>query len=103
MKWVFSDGTVAHLGGEIEGTTYFAQLLRELVSQPSTVGIWAPPDGGVPLDLNDPALFDVAMRTEMSRPYIDWMMLSLIEAPSDLPPLPIRPRGPNDGDPRRIN
>jgi hypothetical protein len=87
-RWVFSDGTVAKLGGNVEGGTAFAQALREEIADPSTlVGLGPIPGPSVPLDVNDPAIFDRFLKDEMTRPFRSWMHLGLLEAP-EVPPLP---------------
>lgn len=101
MTWKFSDGTVAHLGGKIEGASLFAQELRaELATGEAGVAIW-PPNDGLPLDTSDPALFDAWLRQELTRPYRKWMMVELLESPKDIPPLPTPPWEdvPNDQKP----
>jgi hypothetical protein len=91
MKWRFSDGTVVELGGNVEGATYFAQAIRSLIADPRThVAIWPEPTETVPLDVDDPAIFDRFLRTEMGAPNRSWMMLELLEAP-EVPALPDPP------------
>jgi hypothetical protein len=82
MTWHFSDGTVAHLGGTIDGGTSFAQELRHLLDDPKQMVQVKPiPDEATPLDRDDPALFDLFLRSEMNRPCNKWMMLRLLKAP----------------------
>lgn len=87
MTWHFNDGTVAHLGGKIEGGTAFAQELRLLIADEPIVQTQPIPNQGTPLDANDPALFDRFLRDEMARPCNEWMMLRLVKAP-EVPALP---------------
>ena len=82
MIWYFSDGTIAKLGGEIEGGTAFAQELRHLLADPKQrVQVKPIPDEAPLLDRNNPALFDRFLRNEMERPCNSWMMISLLKAP----------------------
>lgn len=91
MKWEFSDGTVAHLGGDVEGATVFAQRLRSAIaSSDTTVSIWPEPSESVALDVEDPAIFDRFLRNEVAIPALGWMMTSLVRAP-EVPPLPDPP------------
>ncbi len=55
MKWVLSDGTVIHLGGEVEGDSPIAKVLRRELSPPYRLMPVHPiPSGAVPLDPNNP-------------------------------------------------
>lgn len=89
--WRFSDGTVVHLGGEVEGGSLFAQELREALADRPGVQIWPNPQRGVSLDVNDIALMDAWVRQEMTRPYRSSLGLRLVEAPKDVPALPPAP------------
>lgn len=80
MLWHFSDGTVAHLGGRIEGGTYFAQELRYAMVRP-LLPDGPIPCGSFPADLKNPSHFDFIVRQEMDRPCNKWMMVSLVSAP----------------------
>lgn len=95
MTWHFSDGTVAHLGGKIEGSTYFAQELRLAVRDGPQFPLGPIPSGGRPLDLDNPSEFDWLVRMEMNRPCNKWMMASLVSA-SDVPPALIPNTTPED-------
>lgn len=95
--WRFSDGTTVHLGGEVDGASLFAQELRNGIAQ-AKVQIWPVPFEGVGLDVNDPALMDAWVRQEMARPYRRDQKLRLLEAPSEVPPLPAPPQ--DDAEPR---
>lgn len=60
MEWRFSDGTVVHLGGKVEGNGALAKQLlgeqeveREL-HRPITVNVRPQPTSGVDLDVNNP-------------------------------------------------
>jgi len=98
MKWEFSDGTVASLGGNVEGATLFAQSLRKLIAdEETTVSIWPEPNETVPLDANDPAIFDRFLRNEVRTPALGWMMTTLVRAP-EVPPLPDPPNDPEDSE-----
>jgi len=89
MIWRFSDGTVATLGGDIEGASLFAHELRAMLERPRVgVAFGQMPDGGAWLDKNDPALFDAWLRQEMDRPFRSAMNLRLVEVPKDIPALP---------------
>jgi len=93
MIWRFSDGTVAHLGGEIEGASLFAQELRAALADPPVgVQIYGGPGGGAWLDVNDAALFDAWLSQEMSRPFRRELSLRMTERPDDVPELPADPR-----------
>lgn len=81
MTWHFSDGTVAHLGGTIEGGTAFAQELRTCLKESPKVPDGPMPNYGTPLDPKDASHFDWFLRNEMNRPCNKWMMVSLIKAP----------------------
>src|SRR5687768_17264956 len=91
MIWRFNDGTVAELGGNVEGASVFAQELREDLVQPRVgVQLYPGPGGGAWLDVNDAALFDAWLRQEMTRPWRRDLKLKLLEHPDPkkLPPLP---------------
>ena len=91
MRWEFSDGTVATLGGDIEGPSQFAQELRaELEHDDVGVQLYPGPGGGVALDRNDPALFDAWLRQEADRPFHG--ALRMTSRPDDIPELPPDPR-----------
>lgn len=96
MLWHFSDGTVAHLGGRIEGGTYFAQELRHAMVHPSLPD-GPMPCGSLPADLKNPSHFDFIVRQEMDRPCNKWMMVSLVSAP-EVEPLPEFEGGEEDYD-----
>jgi hypothetical protein len=81
VTWHFSDGTVAKLGGEIEGGTAFAQKLRNNLSGTPLVPDGPMPSRGKPLDRSNPTHFDWFLRNEMNRPCNKWMMVSIIKAP----------------------
>lgn len=81
MTWHFSDGTVAHLGGKIEGETFFAQELRRAVRDGPRIPDGPIPSGSHPADLDNPSHFDFIVRQEMDRPCNKWMMVSLVSAP----------------------
>lgn len=91
MQWKFSDGTVVSLGGDVEGSTLFAQELRGDIAAPErvTVELTPIPGYGTRLNPNDPALLDAYLRNEVAAPFRRWMMLSLVTAPENIPPLPI--------------
>lgn len=96
--WKFSDGTVVHLGGDVEGGTQFAQELRTLVSSPKTlVPVWPIPSEGLALDVNDAAILDCFLRHEVSRGTRSWMLLELVDAP-EVPDLPPPPWGDEEPD-----
>lgn len=88
MTWHFSDGTIAHLGGKIEGGTAFAQELRELLADGPQVPAQTIPSGGTALDPENPSQLDWFLRNEMDRPCNRWMMLRLVKAP-EVEPLKI--------------
>lgn len=89
MNWRFNDGTVATLGGNIEGASVFAQELRAMLERPRIgVSFGRMPDGGAWLDKNDAALFDAWLRQEMSRPFRHTLKLKLTEVPKNIPALP---------------
>ena len=93
MIWRFSDGTVAKLGGVIEGTSIFArELWADLAQDWVGVDLYGGPGGGVELDRNNPALFDAWLKQEMERGYRRHLNLSLIERPEGIPELPPDPR-----------
>ena len=86
--WRFSDGTVAHLGGEIEGDTLFAQELRaELAHGDTLIELGATPSEAVKLDTRSTAHMDRFLRREMSAPYRSEQRLRLLDAPSGFEPL----------------
>lgn len=50
-RWIFSDGTVLDLGGDVIGWTVNARKIRALLSsQPVYVWVELPPDGAAMLD-----------------------------------------------------
>lgn len=90
--WRFSDGTVATLGGDIEGASLFAQEMRaSLADPPLFVSVHPEPNGGVELDTNDLALFNAWLLGQMRKPYRKAAKLKLLEAPENIPALPTRP------------
>jgi hypothetical protein len=94
MIWRFNDGTVATLGGDIEGASVFAQELRLQLARPRVgVAFGQMPDGGAWLDKNDPALFDAWLRQEMDRPFRGRLQLKLVEVPKNIPALPDQDAG----------
>lgn len=97
MIWRFSDGTIAHLGGEIEGASLFAQELRAELEQP-WVGVQTRPmpADGAKLNKNDPALFNAWLRQEMGKPYRKEQKLRLAEVPKGIPALPVEPADDDD-------
>jgi hypothetical protein len=91
MIWRFNDGTVAELGGNVEGASVFAQELRAKLLQPRVgVQLYPGPGGGAPLEVNDAALFDAWLRQEMARSWRSELKLKLLDHPDPkkLPPLP---------------
>jgi hypothetical protein len=97
-SWRFSDGTIVHLGGEVEGSSLFAQELRRELEQPDLeVQIWPHPNPGVPLDRNDLALLDTWLHLEMERPFRAWLGLGFLERPENIPPLPPPPADDDQG------
>lgn len=89
MIWRFSDGTVATLGGNVEGDSLFAQELRVELEQPQVgVQVYPGPGGGVWLDKNDPALFDAWLEQEMERPFRRELRLRMTKRPKGIPALP---------------
>lgn len=93
MMWRFSDGTIAHLGGEIEGASLFAQELRsELDEKRVGIQLYPGPGGGAWLDRNDPAQFDAWLEQERIRPFRRAFTLRIIERPTDIPALLPDPR-----------
>lgn len=98
--WRFSDGTVVHLGGVVDGDSAFAREVRQELARPDVeVSIWPLPGGSVPLDKNDPALLNAFL---WDSSYIPRQRgeLELVDAP-DVPDLPPDPR-PGENVPGRI-
>jgi hypothetical protein len=89
--WRFSDGTIATLGGNVEGASLFAQQLRAALADEPQVGIWPVPFEPVELDVNDPALLNRWLLDRMSTPVHREQRLKLIESPKDIPALPPEP------------
>jgi hypothetical protein len=89
MIWRFSDGTVATLGGNIEGASAFAEQLRAMLRRDRVgVAFGRMPCGGAWLDVNDAALFDAWLQQEMDRPVRQALELRMVERPDNIPPLP---------------
>jgi hypothetical protein len=94
MIWRFSDGTTVELGGNVEGPTLIAQRLRSHLARPRTVSIWPPPGGDAPLDVNDRAILDAYLRSELDYwKRIRGLKLTL-KRPDGIPPLPPPPWDP---------
>jgi hypothetical protein len=79
MEWVFSDGTVVRLGGEVEGGSLFAQRVRAKIANPGTgVTMRRPqPCGMSPLDVNNwlsvqSLLDDMQQPKVLSSPLLTW-------------------------------
>ena len=87
--WRFSDGTVARLGGEIEGASLFAQELRaELEHAGLTVVTGRLPGGATLLDRQDVALFDAWLKQQLEQPSRVKAGLRMTERPERIPELP---------------
>lgn len=114
--WIFSDGTVVHLGGLIEGATIFAQQLREKVQLPflhPKVRLGLPPAGAVKVNLNDPAMVNAWLEDEVEHRRLIWSRqndrplaetkppIRIIERPENIPPLPFEHAEPSS-DPDAI-
>jgi hypothetical protein len=94
--WRFSDGTIAELGGKIEGDTVFAQELRAaLVEDRCGVQLHDGPGGGEWLDRENPMLFDAWLKQEMNRPFRRELKLRMTERPEGIAPIPEDERAPH--------
>lgn len=86
--WTFSDGTVFHVGGSVEGSSLFARELREKVDLVlDGTRLWAPtrplPASGHQLDLQHAGVLDVWLEQQGKR-----AGLRIVERPTELPALP---------------
>jgi hypothetical protein len=92
--WRFSDGTVAHLGGEVEGASLFAQQLREVLGQPDLQMELGPSPGPlVAVDLSNPSVFDHLLTVFTLAPSYAGAV-SITERPRGIPPLELPPAVP---------
>jgi len=83
--WRFSDGTVANLGGNVEGASLFAQeLRRDLLNDPH-VSVIPLPSKAEPLDTSDPLMFDLWLTAQANERQ---PKIKVIERPKDIPELP---------------
>jgi hypothetical protein len=86
MRWEFSDGTVVHLGGKVEGDSLFAQLTRETFEDCGkdygpTVDDGPIPGPTVPMDPNNAHHVDVWLRNTAR-----CLRVGIVSAP-DVPPI----------------
>jgi hypothetical protein len=101
MTWRFSDGTVVELGGNVAGSSLFAQTLRDdIASGRAVVQIWPPPGGDVSLDVNDLGHLHQWLTEQIAY----WnrvrnVVIRMRSKPDNIPALPAPPWGDAPAEP----
>lgn len=91
MKWELTDGTMVTLGGDVQGTSAVAAKLRSSAARarkgaPDAVEVGTQPGAWRDLDLYDPQLVNVWVRTAADKSGVGVMRapeLELLEDASD--------------------
>ena len=95
--WRFSDGTEVDPGGEVRGTSLFAQSLRASLEWGASIQIWAPPSNRVELDLTHTGHINQWLNEAIDRETrIKGNKLTMTERHSPLQELPPPPWKPED-------